>query len=233
MSSIVSPASSTARRIASTVSDTGGTMSLRPIRDMPMPVTRDAVLELVERAPSAAPTGCVRARRCSSGQRRRRLAGRFEQRDPHVVDGLEHDADPHADLHRLGLAADDVRGEPDARVLVDRDDGHDERRRVVGRPLLHVRGVALHDAAPRHGLRRRARRRRTRGRPARAGAAARRTRRSAGTAAGRRRPTSSRSGSSRGAREACASSGSCSIGAEHRARARAVVARRPRRPARR
>ena len=39
MSSIASPASSTARRIASTVSDTGGTMSLRPMRDMPTPVS--------------------------------------------------------------------------------------------------------------------------------------------------------------------------------------------------
>ena len=38
MSSILSPASATARSQAWTVSDSGGTISRRPISDIPMPV---------------------------------------------------------------------------------------------------------------------------------------------------------------------------------------------------
>ena len=85
-------------------------------------------------------------------QRHRGLAGRFEERDPYVVDRFEDNPNRHADVDGIGLAPDDVRRQADARILVDGDDGHDERRRVVGRPLLNVRGVALHDPATRHGL---------------------------------------------------------------------------------
>ena len=46
---------------------------------------------------------------------------RLEQREPHVVVLLEDHAHGHFDVNVLGVAAHDVRREPDARVLLDLD----------------------------------------------------------------------------------------------------------------
>ena len=122
------------------VSVSGARISRRPIVRHADAGDRDPVLELVGAAPSGArrPRAAPARRRGAAASASTSAAGR-EQREPHVVVLLE----PH--LRRaarsctvVGLDVDDVRREPDARVLVERDDRHDVRRRRLGQPLLHV-----------------------------------------------------------------------------------------------
>ena len=63
MSSSVSPASATAARQASTVSDSGSTISRRPMAERPTPDSTDAVLEAVVARAAAAASGRSRLAR--------------------------------------------------------------------------------------------------------------------------------------------------------------------------
>src|SRR5690606_6912579 len=72
---------------------------------------------------------------------------RLEQWQPDIlVDLFEHDADPGADRHGARIAADDIRREPHARILVERDDRDDIRRVEVRQPLLDIDGHAHDDS---------------------------------------------------------------------------------------
>ena len=94
MSSSVSPASATAASHASMVSDSGGTISRRPICDMPMPVIAERVLELLrgQQRPDMRPKSCGAISSSGCGPVCL-LRGRPEERQPDVLDLLEHDLD--------------------------------------------------------------------------------------------------------------------------------------------
>ncbi len=47
---------------------------------------------------------------------------------------LETHTHAHADVHRVGLTTDDVRGEPEPRLVVELDDRHDVGRIEAGNP---------------------------------------------------------------------------------------------------
>ena len=110
MSSRVSPASATAARQASTVSDSGSTIRRRPIAERPDAGEHRPVLEAVggHRRPGR------RALRLGDPVGRVVAAGRLEQREPHVLVLLEADLHLLADVDLVGLAADDVGREVDA-----------------------------------------------------------------------------------------------------------------------
>ena len=78
------------------------------------------------------------------------LGLRREHRQPYVVVLLELHLDAQPDVHRFGFRVDDVREEADARILVERDDRHDVRRREIREPLLEVDGEADHRGSARH-----------------------------------------------------------------------------------
>ncbi len=66
------------------------------------------------------------------------LPGRLEERDPDVVVLLEADGDLLADVHVVGVAADDVGRQADAGVLGERDDRDRVGRLEAGEPLVAV-----------------------------------------------------------------------------------------------
>src|SRR5262249_41254089 len=77
------------------------------------------------------------------------LAGRREKGNPHVVVLLEANGDVLADVHVGGITIDDVRREPNHRVLDERDVGNHVRRLETGQPLVRVDGEAHDGGAPR------------------------------------------------------------------------------------
>ena len=104
----------------------------------------------------------------SSGLIRRRPAAGSKNGQPHVVVLLEHDLHRHADAHVVGLAADDVGGEPQALLLGQLDDGDHVGRVEVRVPRLPVDREGVHDRAG--PTRRLDRERRGRGTAGRSGA---------------------------------------------------------------
>ena len=118
----------TASSIASTLSDSGGHHQLPAQTRHADPGHRDA-------GPRTCPSRAIgrtdrmRSRSSrSSGSAAGGSTGRFEQREPDVLDLLEDDPDGHAHVHIVGVAPDDVGGQPDPGVLVDGD----HRHRVTG-----------------------------------------------------------------------------------------------------
>lgn len=111
MSSRVRPASATAARQASIVSDSGSTVTRRPMADRHAREHR-AVLEalVAGRGPGRGPG------RLGHPVDRVERAGRLEQRQPHVVVLLEGDLHLLAHGHVVGVAAHDVGGEAHRRV---------------------------------------------------------------------------------------------------------------------
>src|SRR5262245_5324613 len=143
MSVVRSPASSIAARHASSVSSNGSRSTRRPTSDWPMPVMQ-TLRSGISRATSAPAPGVG-----------------LEQRQPHVAARiammLEYGAQRHADAHVLGLATDEVGGEPNAGVLLDLDDRHHEGQRGPRHPRLvvdreGVQGRAARDRARRQIL---------------------------------------------------------------------------------
>ena len=119
---------------------------------MPMPVSADVVLELVgvpRHGPEVADLRVLGRERALLG-----VAGRLEERDPHVVVVLEQHLHLHADVHVGGVAVDDVGGEADAVVLLDGDDRDHVGRREARHPRVLVDGEAGDHRLARH-LRRR------------------------------------------------------------------------------
>ena len=145
MSSNVSPASATAASHASMVSDSGGTISLRPIFDMPIPVIAECSsnFSFVSIGRTYLPKSCgaISSTGCgpvlfsavglkSGSQTAPALSSSFSNSD---LDGL-------AELEFVGLALNDVGGQPNPRVLDDGDLGHHVRRREVGKAEAVVDG---------------------------------------------------------------------------------------------
>src|SRR5258706_15531473 len=104
MSAIVRPASSTAASTASTVSARPSIPSRRPTFETPAP------LMTALRSP------------CSPD-----IAHRLEQRQEDVLDLFEQDLDEQPDADLFRRATHDVRGQPQARLLGEFGDRHDER----------------------------------------------------------------------------------------------------------
>ncbi len=135
MSSGVSPASSIARRHASTVSARPERPSRRPICDTPTPLT------------TALPPSGLTTRRDVTAP-----THRHEDRDPDVVPLLEPHGDRHPDVDVPGVAVDDVGGQPNRRVVVEFDDRDGVRRGESGQPLVHVHAHGGHGGEARDRL---------------------------------------------------------------------------------
>ena len=135
--------------MASTVSESGDTINLRPIVDMPTPVraTRSSNLSV---------RGIGRTERMVSKssrlgwQRHRILSGGFEEREPHVFLSFEHDPDGEADVYLVRWTAHDVGGQAHSGVFLDGHDGDDVRVGVVGEPATLCGRMALDDTTSRH-----------------------------------------------------------------------------------
>ena len=149
MSASVSPASATAARQASTVSDErSGASAAGRSSDMPTPViaTRSSnrsSLAFGRTATSGSGGSATRGR-----AHRTTVGRRCEERQPDVLLLLEPDLHPQTDVHVVGLRIDDVGREADTRVLVERHDRDDVRRREVREPLLAVDREPDDRAAP-------------------------------------------------------------------------------------
>ncbi len=150
MSSKVRPASATAASQASMVSDSGGTISRRPIRDAPMPVIAEWSSNFsavsIGRTYLPKSVGGISSSGSAVGASGR-SDGR-EHRQPHVGDLLEHHLDGLAELEVVGVGVDDVGGQPDPRVLGDGDLGDHVRRGQVGEAEPVVDGEAASVAFP-------------------------------------------------------------------------------------
>ncbi len=131
MSEALSPASAMAARQASTVSASGGRISRRPIVGHADPRDRDAVLELVVARLRADGDFGQRRLRTRGGRITTTVGHRCEERQPDVVLLLEPDLHPKTDVHVVGLRIDDVGREANTRVVVERHDRDDVRRRRV------------------------------------------------------------------------------------------------------
>ena len=145
MSSSVSPASATAARHASTVNDSGSTMSRRPSAERPTP---ESTARCSKRSVL---TGAARRRAFGLGDQlvgRVGRAGRFEQRQPHVLVRLEPNRHLLADVDVVRVAADDVRREVHRRVVGERDHRDRVRRLEAGQPLVLVDREADDGRAP-------------------------------------------------------------------------------------
>ena len=117
MSSNVRPASATAFSHASMVSDSGGTICRRPIFDMPMPVIAEwsSNFSLVSIGRTCLPNSSG-----GSGPRAWRSARIWSAAGLNTgsqtsVDLLERDLDGLAELEVVGVAVDDVGGQPNSR----------------------------------------------------------------------------------------------------------------------
>ena len=144
MSSRVRPASAIACSAASTASTTGSTMSRRPMREIPMPVTATLSSNL---SPAF---GIGRASW---------MAGRSAGNGPLSVSPVGSNSGTHtssscsnthlhlhADEHLVGGHVHEVGGEADAVVLLDGDDRDHVRRREARDPHLLVEGETGDDA---------------------------------------------------------------------------------------
>ncbi len=141
MSSMFKPASAIAASQAATVSDSGGTISRRPISDMPMPVS--ATLSSNFSGSQHGPHVLTESLRFDLVDRQRGGFGAVdeaEQRQPDVVVLLEDHLDLLTQLQLLGVAVDDVGGQPDSRVFGDRDLRDDVGRGQAGQAESFVDG---------------------------------------------------------------------------------------------
>ena len=137
MSSNVRPASATACSQASMVNDSGGTICRLPIFDMPIPVIAAASSNFS--SVSIGRDVLAEVLRCDLVDGLRAgllLRGGREDRQPDgpdlVLGLLELDLDGLAQLELVGFAVNDVGGQPNPRVLDDRDLRHHIGRREVG-----------------------------------------------------------------------------------------------------
>ncbi len=148
MSAIVRPASATALRAASMVRLSGSTPSLRPSRDMPMPVI--ATLSSNLSGLTMGRTHCSGRSSSGTGPSAGPSVAYGEQRQPDVFDLLETDLDPVAHRELLDRHVDDVGGQPDPGILLDGHDADDVRRRHRRYPHVLVDGETHQHAPARH-----------------------------------------------------------------------------------
>ena len=171
MSSTVRPASSTAARMASSVSWRPERSTWRPIADWPTP-------EMTARRSNVLGAPAHVGVRPPDGDE----AGDGEAAGP----GLEADVDLHADGRVLGRAAAQPAGDPHAGVVGELDEHDRVRHLEVGQPALVVDREAVDDAAAGDLDRRRSPGSGTRGRCPAAGTSRRRSPCSARRAGGPR-----------------------------------------------
>ena len=138
MSSNVRPASATACWHASIVSDSGGTICRLPIFDMPIPVIAAASSNFfsVSIGETCLPKSCgaISSTACGPVFFSAVGAKTGSQTGPDLVLGLvELDRHGLAQLEVVGFAVNDVGGQPDPRILDDRDLRDDIGRRQVGK----------------------------------------------------------------------------------------------------
>ena len=109
--------------MASTVSDSGATISLRPIVDMPTPVSEPPGPRTCPCEPSVEPPD--RSRTSPLGSSRTGSSGGLEEREPDLSVLFEGHPDGNADVDLVGRASHDIRCQAYSRVLVEshhRDD---------------------------------------------------------------------------------------------------------------
>ena len=127
MSASVSPASAMAASQASMVSDSGGTISRRPICDAPIPVIADlsSNFSVVDHRPDV--LGEVLRGDLVVGQRARSLARPSGRNSGSQTSSFcsKTTSDDAPDLEVIGVAVDDVGGQSDPGILLDGDLGHD------------------------------------------------------------------------------------------------------------
>ncbi len=132
MSSNVRPASAIAASQASMVSDSGGTISRRPISDMPIPVIATLSSNFsgvsIGRTCSPKRSGAISSIGSAAGLG---VAGGRNSGSQTSSIVLEDDLHRLTELEFLGIAVDDVGGQPNPRVLDDRDLGDHVRRRAA------------------------------------------------------------------------------------------------------
>ena len=146
MSSMVSPASAIASRLASTASASGSTISRRPKVERPMPL-RTARCSKRSSLRGARGSGRTGSATRSTGSTDPVSSKRGSHTSSCCRNG---DRDLLADLHLGRLAADDVRRQVHAGVLGQRDVGDDVGRVEVGQPAVGVDRGADDGAAARH-----------------------------------------------------------------------------------
>ena len=134
MSSMVSPASAIAASQAATVSDSGATINRRPISDMPIPVSATLSSNFsgvsIGRTYSPKRSGAISSTGKRSESRRPSTGRNSGSQTSSML--LEDDLDLLAEFQLVGIAVDDVGGQPHPGVLGDGDLRDDVGRRQPG-----------------------------------------------------------------------------------------------------